>query len=285
MPNFQLGTTQTAQVERKIDTGYVLIIFDEEVLLHHNETEDPLEIGDELDVFVYHDKHKQVIATTTIPTVQYDTYDWAEVVEVIPNLGAFVSIGIQKDMLVSIDDLPLYTEVWPRPGDKLYVTLDFDQEGRLLAIPATESIFMYEREIASEELFNKNVTAYVYHTSREGAAVFTDENFRGFIHHTERNEEPRLGQAITGRVIDIKEDGTINISLKPRKGERIDDDAQVILTFLNENDGVIAFGDKSDAEAIRETFHMSKAAFKRALGRLMKDRKVKQQDDKTYLLK
>lgn len=285
MFHLPIGTIQTATVLRKIETGYVLQKETDEVLLHHNETDRELEVDEDVEVFLYNDKNNQIVATTTLPTILMDTYDWAEVVEVIPNLGAFVHIGIAKDILVSIDDLPLFEDVWPQIGDKLYVTLGKDQEERLLALPATESVFFGIRELAPDDLFNKQISGHVYRTSREGTAFFSEDGYRGFIHHSERNEEPRLGELIKGRVIAVKDDGTVNVSLKPLKQDRMADDADTILAYLEDHDGVIPFGNKSDPEAIRETFQMSKSAFKRALGRLMKENKIEPKDEQTFIKK
>ncbi|RKQ35640.1 CvfB family protein [Oceanobacillus halophilus] len=284
MNTLKIGTIQTMMVLRKIETGYVLEKDGEQALLHLNETDKEHEEGQEISVFLYTDKKGNTTATTTLPQIQVDAYDWAEVVEVIPKLGAFVNIGIAKDFLVSNDDLPLYQKVWPKPGDKLYVTLGFDQKGRLLAIPATEGVLYREFETVQEDnLLNKPVNGRVYHTSREGSAIITEENFRGFIHHTERKEEPRLGELVNGRIIEVKGDGTVNVSLRPLKQHGMIDDAEVILEQLKENEGVIPFSDKSDPEDIRGTFNISKAAFKRALGKLLKEEKIEQRDGKTYL--
>src|SRR5690625_4677428 len=114
--------------------------------------------------------------------------------------------------------------------------------------------------------------------------MITDNTERGFIHHTEREVEPRLGEYVTGRVIEVKEDGTLNVSLLPLKHERMADDATKILSYLEESAGEMTFTDRSDPEEIRATFHMSKSAFKRALGRLMKEKKIEQRDGKTFLL-
>src|SRR5699024_3421519 len=111
-----VGTVQTLKVEREIDTGYLLTYNSEEVLLHHNETESELEVGSEIDVILYTDKNEQVIATTVLSEIEMDSFGWAEVIEVIPKLGVFVSIGTTKDMLVSSDDLPLLERVWPEKG-------------------------------------------------------------------------------------------------------------------------------------------------------------------------
>ena len=285
MFHLPIGTIQTATVLRKIETGYVLQKETDEVLLHHNETDRELEVDENVEVFLYNDKNNQIVATMSIPTITRDTYDWAGVVEVIPRLGVFVNIGIAKDILISIDDLPLFEDVWPQTGDKLYVTLGLDQEERLLALPATEGVFFSMREIATDELFNKEVSGYVYRTSREGTAFFSEDGYRGFIHHTERDAEPRLGEFIKGRVIAVKDDGTVNVSLKPLKQDRMADDANTILNHLATHGGVIPFGNKSDPEDIRATFNMSKSAFKRALGRLLKENKIKPEDNQTSLKK
>lgn len=144
---------------------------------------------------------------------------------------------------------------------------------------------MNMRELAFDIEMNASVSGRVYHTSREGTAIFSEEGYRGFIHHTERESEPRLGELVHGRVIEVKEDGTLNLSLLPLKQDRMADDADKILAALHENDGMIPYGDRSDAQAIQDNFQMSKSAFKRALGRLMKQRKIEQRDGNTYLLK
>jgi hypothetical protein len=278
-----LGTIQTMNIDRKIKTGYVLKHSGREALLHNEESDKELISGENLDVFLYSDKKGRWVATLNLPVVQKGTCDWVEVKEVIPNLGVFVDIGTNKEMLVSKDDLPLFESVWPEKGDKLYVTLGEDRKGRLLAIPANEDVLINEMDAAPENLYQQSITGRVYHTSKEGAAIFTEGNHRGFIHHSERRQEPRLGELVSGRVIEVKEDGSVNVSLRPLKQHSMGDDAETILQHLKADDGVIPFSDKSDPEDIRATFQISKAAFKRALGRLMKEGKIEQEDGNTYL--
>ncbi|GAB3794577.1 CvfB family protein [Virgibacillus kimchii] len=280
-----LGTIQTIKVDSKINTGYMLKHAGSEILLHHGETDTELEPGAMVEVFLYSDKKGRWIATLNLPAIQKGTYDWVEVREMIPNLGVFVDIGTNKEMLVSKDDLPLFESVWPAAGDKLYVTLGEDRKGRLLAIPGNEDVLIDEMEAAPESLYQQQITGRVYHTSREGSAIFTEGNHRGFIHHTERKKEPRLGELVHGRVIEVKEDGSINVSLRPLKQHSMGDDAEAILEHLEDHGGVIPFSDKSDPEDIRATFHISKAAFKRALGKLMKEGKIEQHNGKTYINK
>ncbi|GGM41561.1 hypothetical protein GCM10011351_29670 [Paraliobacillus quinghaiensis] len=277
------GQVIELKVARKIETGYVLTDGTEEVLLHTNEAKEGVEAEDKLEVFLYHDKKGVLIATTAIPSVREDVFDWAEVTEVVRNLGVFVDIGTTKHTLVSKDDLPLYQSVWPEVGDQLYVVLTTDKKGRLLANPVTEADFGDNWDKAPEELLSKPINGRVFRTDREGAVIITEEGYRGFIHHSERKEEPRLGEWVEGRVIKVKEDGTLNISLLPKKKEARISDAQMILEFIENKGGFIPYSDKSDPEDIKSTFYISKAAFKRALGKLMKEKKVVQKDGKTYL--
>ncbi|WP_186577295.1 CvfB family protein [Aquibacillus kalidii] len=283
MKNLKVGTIQNLKIARKIDTGYVLTDGEEEVLLHTNEIKGDLNEDQTVEVFLYHDKKGQVVATMSIPDVQFDIFDWGEVVEVVKGLGVFVDIGTSKEVLVSNDHLPLIERVWPEVGDELYVTLDKDKRGRLIAKPVTEGDFEGQWDTAPASLLNQEINGRVFRTSKEGAVILTEEGYRGFIHHTERKRDPRLGEWVNGRVIDVKEDGSLNVSLLPLKQHSMMDDSDMILQYLSDHNGVMGFGDKSDPEDIKGTFNISKAAFKRALGKLMKDRKIEQKDGKTYL--
>src|SRR5690625_4396618 len=203
----------------------------------------------------------------------------------IPKLGVFVEIGTIKEVLVSVDDLPIYTEVWPEVNDFLYVSLGEDKRGRLLAIPANEYEIQNIFEPAEEINLNDSITGTVYYTNREGAAFLTKDNVRGFIHESERDIEPRLGETIEGRDIEVKPDGTLNVSLHPLKEDRIESDADIILAYLKINDGKMPYNDKSDPDDIKDVFGMSKSAFKRALGNLMRERVINQDDSNTFLVK
>ncbi|WP_226034793.1 CvfB family protein [Aquibacillus saliphilus] len=283
MTKLKTGTIETLSVLRKIDTGYVLTNGEDEVLLHISESNDDLKEKDDITVFLYQDKKGQLISTMTIPTVQFDAYDWAEVVEVVDKLGVFVNIGIKKEILVSNDDLPLFESVWPQVGDMLYVALDNDQKERLIAKPVTEDDFGGQWDQAPESLDKSPINGRVFHTNKEGSVIITEEGYRGFIHNSERKQEPRLGEWVNGRVIEVKADGTLNVSLLPLKQDSLVQDSQTIVNYLEKNEGMMHFSDKSDPTDIKNTFNISKAAFKRALGRLMKENKVEQQEGKTYL--
>jgi len=285
MEELQVGTVVTLTIDRDAPFGYFLTNGEEDVLLHQNEIDDSFNPDEQQTVFLFQDHQGRLSATTTIPTVQMGTYDWVEVVEVKPSLGVFVNIGISKDILVSKDDLPGVDHIWPAKGDKLCCSLKTDKNGRLFAKLATEDIIYDMSKPASQQDFNKNVTGHVYKLMLVGTSILTDEGYIGFIHESERKREPRLGETVQGRIIDVQENGSVNVSLLARGHEVLDEDADHIYSYMEKRSGAMPYWDKSNPDDISEQFSMSKAAFKRALGRLMKAGKVYQEEGWTYFKK
>lgn len=159
------------------------------------------------------------------------------------------------------------------------MTLRTDRHGDLYGRLATEEKVLELMQPAPETLFNQNVQARAYRLLPVGTFMLSvPEMYRIFIHETERHEEPRLGEEKTVRIIDVKDDGTLNGSLLPRKQERLSDDADEIMRYLEESGGKMPFTDKSSPDEIQEIFGMSKAAFKRALGKLYKNRQIIQEE-------
>ena len=273
------------QVERKADFGWFLTDGSEDVLLHHNEANEgtELEIGDEVTVFIYHDKQARLTATMNIPDIQIDKYGWAEVVNVQKKLGVFVNIGLSKDILVSLDDLPNIDRLWPEVGDRLYICLKTDKNDRLFGRLTTEDII---QEITVKAplkgIRNTTVKGNVYRLLMVGSFFISEEGYRCFIHESERKEEPRLGEFVEGRVIESKEDGTLNVSLFPFKQDLMEEDADIIYTYLMNRGGAMPYGDKTPPNDIQFHFGLSKGAFKRALGKLMKEGKIYQEEGWTY---
>jgi uncharacterized protein len=278
-----VGQVTTLTVARKAAYGYFLTDGNEDVLLHENETEQGYEEGDTVDVFLYPDSHGRVSATAKRPYIVADEYGWLEVVDTKPGLGVFLDIGIQKDILLGKDDLPVHTDVWPQAGDRVYMTIRVNRNFRLYAKLATEPVLEEISIKATRADYNKNVAGHIYRTAKVGSWIYTTEGFKGFIHESQRKTEPRLGEKVKGRIIDVKEDGTINVSLIARKELSMDDDAQVIWDYLVLRNGAMPYSDKSMPEDIQERFKLSKASFKRALGKLLKEGKIYQENGWTYI--
>ena len=113
----------------------------------------------------------------------------------------------------------------------------------------------------------------------------TSDYHFGFIHPDERQREPRLGEVVSARVIGVRPDGVLNLSLRPRAYEAIPEDAQMLLTLLERSTThSLPFTDKSDPKAIKKYFGMSKSQFKRAVGRLYKERRITQNENGLFLV-
>ena len=206
-------------------------------------------------------------------------------VKVNKSLGVFVDVGLpNKDVVLSLDELPTLTQLWPKVGDELMVALKVDVKGRLWATLATEEMFKQISLRATKKLQNRDVSARVYRLKLVGTYVITTDYQLGFIHPSERVDEPRLGQVLSARVIGVRDDGSLNLSLRPRAYEVISDDAQMILAALSHSlDHSLPFTDKSSPAEIKAYFGISKGQFKRAVGHLMKAGLVKQSEGKLLL--
>jgi uncharacterized protein len=280
-----IGQTVTLTVARKAEFGYFLTDGNEDVLLHINEADREYEEDESVEVFLYVDSEGRTSASTTIPEVAIGKYAWLKVVDSNPNVGVFLDIGIKKDLLLGIDDLPVHKSVWPKAGDLVYVTLRVNNNFLLYAKLATDPIIESISTKATRKDFNKNIQGHIYRTAKVGSWIYTIEGFKGFIHESQRQEEPRLGQMVEGRIVDVKEDGTVNVSLLPRKQDAQDLEAERIFEYLMSRNGAMPFNDKSMPEDIQERFQLSKGAFKRALGKLMKEGRVYQEGSWTYVKK
>ena len=163
-------------------------------------------------------------------------------------------------------------------GDRLYIRLEVDKKDRIWGILAYQEDFQRLARPAYNNMQNQNWPAIVYRLKLSGTFVYLPENnMLGFIHPSERYAEPRLGQVLDARVIGFREvDRTLNLSLKPRSFEMLENDAQMILTYLEANGGFMTLNDKSSPEDIKATFGISKGQFKKALGGLLKAKKIKQ---------
>lgn len=286
MNELRSGEVVTLTVLEKQASKWILTNGEKDLPLNASEVTEPLEIGDRIEVFLFTDRRGELAATTAIPAISEGEYGWARVLRVVPREGAFVDIGTSREVLVQAEDLPKLTDVWPEAGDHLYMTLRTDRHGDLFGRLATEDKVMELFEGAVEDVHNKNILARPYRLLPVGSFLLGVEvPYRIFVHETEMQAEPRLGQDVQVRIIDVKEDGSLNGSLLPRKHERLSDDAEKIFSYLQDVGGKMPFGDKSAPEEIQEMFQMSKAAFKRALGTLMKAGRIKQQNGWTEEVK
>ncbi len=245
------------------------------------------QIGEMVKGLVYTDIKQGLRLTTEAIASTLTSFGWGVVTEVRRDLGVFVDTGIpDKEIVVSLDILPELKELWPKKGDRLYIRLDVDKKGRIWGILAEPYVFEKMATPAFDNMKNQSLRAIVYRLKLSGTFVYLPDNHMlGFIHPSERYAEPRLGEELSARVIGFREiDRTLNLSLKPRSFEMLENDAQMILTYLESSGGTMTLNDKSSPEEIKKTFGISKGQFKKALGGLMKAGKIKQNTFGTELI-
>ncbi len=279
----QAGQMATLEVIRVAPFGFFLSAGDEDILLHKNEAEGELREGQKVSVFLYIDHEDRLAATMKKPLLTSGEFTWLYVSDVNRKLGVFLEMGIQKQLLLSKDDLPKEWASWPQRGDKVFVGLKLDKKGRLLAKLGLDVELQEMEQEAGKDMLHKEVSGYVYRVIALGAFFFTEEQHIAFLHRDDIKGVVRLGQRVSARVKSIREDGRLNVTQNPRKVEAYQEDSEQIYQILKDRGGAMPFSDQTDPDTIRDRFGISKAAFKRAMGKLMKEGKIYQEEGWTYL--
>lgn len=279
-----LGTTITGMVTDKNEKN-VFVQKDGVTFKVVDGDTETIEIGDMISGFAYVNQKNEHVLMTEIPSMYKGVYGWGEVVGVQHDLGVFVDVGWEgKDLAVSLDDLPVFSNVWPRKGDRLFLTVDTDDKDRMWGKFAPIDDIIADAVVGTKEMHNSDIKGTVISSFKVGSYVALDDGYLGFVHPNERDEEPRLGQLVSGRVIGLRDDGILYMSLMPRAHEALDDDAAMLLEVMKRSaDNRIPYHDKSNPDEIRTYFGISKGQFKRAVGRLMKERLALQDKEGTYL--
>ena len=276
-----IGEINRMVVNRKTDIGYMLDLGLDQVFLHNNESlHKELKAGDTVDAFLYFDNKGRLAATLKTPLITVKNPGFLKVSDIKDDLGVFLDMGIAKELLLSFEDLPRNHEKWPVVGDTLYVTLRV--KGKLVAKLAskTDVILKPEKELE----LKSTVRAFVQKMGQEGVNLLTSDGHFIFVHHTMIKNELRLGEEVEVKVTYLSDKGYTGSLAEQKEVQRFDD-ANVILSYLIRQQGEMPLTSDSSPEDIDKVFSMSKKAFKRALGNLYKERKIKFEDGKTILVK
>ncbi|MCB5882598.1 S1 RNA-binding domain-containing protein [Lachnospiraceae bacterium EP-SM-12S-S03] len=262
----KLGKKQMLMVVKKVDFGVYLGNEEERVLLPKKQVPEGIEIGDPVEVFLYKDSADRLIATTNEPKLTLGELAVLTVADT-GKYGAFLDWGLEKDLFLPFKQQTAKVA----KGDKCLVTLYIDKSERLCA-----TMKVYEL-LRKDSPYKKNdhVSGIIYETSPEfGVFVAVDNLYSALIPKKEVYGKLHVGQVVEARVTDVKEDGKLDLSVRERIPEQMDKDAKLIWERLEEYGGILPFTDKADPEVIKREFGLSKNAFKRAVGRLLKEEKI-----------
>ena len=278
----EIGKWNTLIVVKKVRFGIYLgenknASENERILLPEKQVPEGIQEGDSLTVFVYRDSDDRLIATVNEPALTLGEIARLSVKEVT-RVGAFLDWGLEKDLF-----LPFWEQTRKvAAGEEILCALYVDKSGRLCA---TMNVYPY---LSSRSPYHAgaHVTGTVYETSENfGVFVAVDDRYSALIPKREAEDaDLSVGQTVSVRVSRVRSDGKLELSLKEKAYKQMDTDAELIEKKIRgQYNGVLPFDDKADPETIREVFGITKAAFKRAVGALYKERKIEFSDGKIIL--
>ena len=263
----ELGKKQRLKVVKKVDFGVYLAEEDgdkkeDRVLLPAKQVPEGAGPGTELEVFLYKDSSDRLIATTREPRLTLGETALLTVAEV-GRIGAFLDWGLEKDLL-----LPYREQTGPvKKGDQVLAALYIDKSQRLCA---TMKVYHYLKQ-HSPYVIGDQVKGRVYEISRNfGVFVAVDDQYSALIPRREAQGRYQVGQELSLRVTEVKEDGKLTVSARQKAYLQIGQDAELVLEAIEKAGGRLDFDDKASPEKIDEELGLSKAAFKRAVGHLLK---------------
>lgn len=263
----QIGTYNTLKVIRKVDFGFYLDDGEEGILLPKRFAPETLRIGDELQVFLYHDGEGRIIATTEHPKAIVGDIALLKCVS-ITNAGSFLDWGLMKDLFVAKSQ---QLTGMHKDGEYLVKIYVDTQTNR---VAATEKIdLQLNNEILTvQEL--EQVDLIVYRKTDIGYVMIINNQHIGLLHNNEVFRNIKIGDRLKGFIKKILPNNKIDIVLGKPGYQKVEDELEKIIRLLQENNGYLPYNDKSAPEAIYAFFGMSKKTFKMAIGGLYKQRKI-----------
>lgn len=262
----KLGKTQVLTVVKTVDFGVYLGSNEERVLLPKKQVPAGIEPGDPVEVFLYKDSDDRLIATTNVPKIELGQLAVLRVADT-NRFGAFLDWGLEKDLFLPFKQQTAKVS----KGDQCLVSLYIDKSERLCA-----TMKVYD-SLRTDSPYQKDdaVEGIVYDTSEEfGVFVAVDNQFSALIPKKEAYGRWKVGQTVKARVTGVKADGKLDLSVRDKIPMQMDKDADLIWNRLKEYGGELPFNDKAAPEVIQREFDLSKNAFKRAVGRLLKEDKI-----------
>lgn len=250
---------------------------DQDVLLPNKYVPKNLDLDDWIDVFLYTDSENRIVATTLKPKILLHEFAVLEVKDTT-KLGAFLDWGLEKDLF-----LPLSKQQERlQKGDKVTVCLCLDEKtNRLFASAKINECTDPELTVDKGE----EVDLLIDRESELGWQVVINDRHTGLIFSDKIFKPLRKGDKVKGYVENIREDGKIDVSLQKQGYSQVEDSQDLLLKKLQENKGVLYLTDKSDAKSISQKLGMSKKVFKKCVGALYKQRKIKIESDRIVLSK
>ena len=267
----KIGMWNNLKIDRIKTVGAYLSDGNEDVLLPKSQVPGDAKVGDMIDAFLYRDSEDRLIATRKDPLIKMGEIR-SLTVKSVTGIGAFLDWGLERDLFLPFKEQTAKVV----QGKKYPVRLYVDKTGRLSC-----SMKLYEY-LEKDPPFKKgqHVAGQVYQVKPDfGAFVVVENRYSGLIHKSELYDRISVGDAVDARVVAVRPDGKMDLALRDAIPKQMEQDAEMVLDVIKSYGGVLPFTDKADPELIREEFGLSKNAFKRAVGHLLKEKKVEITED------
>ena len=266
----RLGEYQKLKIIKKVEFGVYLAEHEGDemrVLLPYKQVPKTAAVGDEMEVFLYKDSKDRLIATTNTPKLTLGGLAVLKVLEV-GKIGAFLDWGLEKDLFLPYKEMTTRLEA----DDEVLVTLYIDKSKRLCA-----SMKKLYNLLRTDSPYKKDdmVTGRIYEFGHDfGTFVAVDDCYSAMIPAHEDCSHLRIGDVIEAKVLGVKPDGKLDLTLREKAYLQMDADAEKVMDIIEEFAGVLPFTDKASPEVIKRETGLSKNAFKRAVGRLYKEHRI-----------
>lgn len=274
-----IGKTNNLTILRETTAGWFLGDDDKnEVLLPISNTRTKLQVKDKISVFIYKDSENRLIATTHIPYAEIYSFAYLRVTS-ISEIGAFLDWGLEKDLFMPFREQKNNME----EGESYVVYIYLDEETERIIASSKIDNFISNEHLQVE--VGDEVELMVFEESPLGFSCIIDKMHRGLIYHNDIYKEIQIGDELKGYIKNIRQDNLIDLSLQKPGFQNVLSSTDVILEYLEHNNGYLNLNDKSTPEEIAKQFAMSKATFKKSIGVLYRHRKVLIKEDGVYLVK
>ncbi|MDP4528847.1 S1-like domain-containing RNA-binding protein [Alkalimonas delamerensis] len=271
-----LGKQNRLAVKKEVDFGYFLDGLEwGDILLPKRYAPAGLEIGQLLNVFLYLDSDDQLIATTEIPKIQVGQFALLTAVDV-NKVGAFLDWGLSKDLLVPYSEQPIPMQT----GKRYLVHCLVDKSNRIIGSAKLDK-FLDKVPASYQE--KQTVSVIIANHTDLGYKAIINQQHWGLLFKDQLKERLYPGQQLTAYIRQVRPDGKIDLSLNPIGAAKATTLEPAILEALQQAGGFLPLHDKSSPEAIYQQFSASKKAFKQAIGRLFKAKKIRIEQDGIYL--
>lgn len=268
-----LGDYNNLEIVKRVSFGlYLDGDEDGEILLPAKYVPDGYDIGDIIKVFVYLDNEERLVATTEEPLAKVGDFALLRVAWT-NDYGAFLDWGLLKDLFVPFSE----QEGKMVKGNSYLVYVTIDSKSYRIYASARLDKFLSRTKPPYET--DEEVDIIVWRRTDLGWKVIVNGNHSGLVFANEVFRDLKTGDRLKGYVKRVRTDGKIDIALQ-RHGVAGDDDSSMrLLSAIEAQRGFLPLNDNSSPDEIYSMLGMSKKAFKRAAGKLYKQRLIIIEDD------